>query len=98
MESSVCAVVFPAADREPGATIAALERQTRAADDIIVGSHEALRTALAGDSTWLWLLDGSVVPEPGALEHLLAALAELDSLPPPVLLASKVVGCEAFFK
>jgi len=40
---------------------------------------------------WFWLLDGAAIPATDALERLLAPLQELGPLPPPVLLASKVV-------
>ena len=54
----------------------------------------ALRAALADGVQWLWLLDGSVAPEPDALARLLEALEPLDTPGgpvPPVLLASTVV-------
>jgi hypothetical protein len=91
---SVCAVVLPAEGHDaPGLTIDALEHQSRAPDEVVVaGGREALRTALEGDSTWFWLLDGSVAPEPSALERLLEVLQHPDSMPAPVLLASKVLA------
>ncbi len=55
------------------------------------GFEEAVHGALRADTEWLWLLDGSVVPEPEALEHLIGAVGALDALPAPVLLASKVL-------
>ncbi len=51
-----------------------------------------LRAGLEGSAEWFWLLDGITVPEEGALEALLAPLAELGDLTAPVLMASKVVG------
>ena len=45
-----------------------------------------------GTAPWLWMLDGSAVPRPGALAALCAAARQLDPLPVPVLLTSKVVG------
>lgn len=92
----VCAVV--ASSRAEGgsleATVEALERQTRPPDEVIAlppGGHEALPTGLAARADWVWLLDGSVVPEPAALETLLGASGQWDELPVPGLLASKVV-------
>lgn len=52
-----------------------------------------LRAAQSHSCRWLWLLDGCAVPEPGALQALLAA-SEAASAPPPLLLASKVVDRE----
>jgi hypothetical protein len=49
-----------------------------------------VRAARARGCRWLWLLDGWAVPEPGALEALLAA-SEAAAAPTPLLLASKVV-------
>ncbi len=51
----------------------------------------ALRPALEGGAQWLWLLDAGVVPDPRALEHLLAATAAADGLPAPVLVTSRVL-------
>jgi hypothetical protein len=86
----VCAVAPPRATEEARrAVLAGLERQRRAPDAV------APAGSWGGDERceWLWLLDGSAVPEPGALEALLGALEGLDApLPEPVLLASKVVG------
>jgi hypothetical protein len=96
-EHSVCAVILGPEPRSgPQLTIQEVEGQTQVPQEIMVGegasgSRRALAAALQGQAAWLWLLDGSVRPEPRALEHLLAVLGELKELPPPVLLASKVV-------
>ncbi len=84
----VCAVVCGKA------LLSALERQTRPPDDVLVHSgpvRERLEVAADRDATWFWLLEEDVVPEPTALDHLLAPVADSDLLS-PVLMASKVVG------
>lgn len=84
-------MVFPAGPGAPEGTLAALGRQARRPDQVVVlGSGASVHTALAGECEWLWLLDHAAVPEPGALEQLLEAVERTD--PPPVLLASKVVN------
>jgi hypothetical protein len=55
------------------------------------GLREGLREGFDRQTHWVWLVDGSTAPEPSALERLLEAVANLGSLSPPVLLASKVV-------
>jgi hypothetical protein len=94
--SQVCAAVFLSEEEEAGvaATLEALDRQTRAADARVVapGAPVALRAAAEQGAEWVWLLDGSALPEPAALERLLEALDRLEPLPSPILLASKVVG------
>ena len=100
MTQTVRAVVVPAGlDEGPSETLAALDRQTRPPDEVVVARHaagfqDAVRAALDRDMEWIWLLDGSVVPEPGALEGLLGSIGQLDLLPEPVLLASKVVSAD----
>jgi len=83
-------VVFPAGPgTEVGATVAALGRQTRAPDRVeVLDRADRVPRAMAGECEWLWLLDGGTLPQPGALEQLLAALERAD--PAPVLLSSKV--------
>jgi hypothetical protein len=56
-----------------------------------VGFHAGLKAALGGDQRWLWLLDGTAVPRPDALEHLLGAADPGEGLPAPALVASLVV-------
>ena len=52
------------------------------------GLERALR---ATPAAWIWMMDDETLPARGALEALLAPLADLGSLPRPALLASKVV-------
>jgi hypothetical protein len=78
------------------ATLDALGSQTRAPDEVFPVRHaaafqHAMWGGLDGGTEWFWLLDGSVVPEPRALESLLDAVGRVEELPDPVLLASKVV-------
>jgi hypothetical protein len=47
--------------------------------------------ALGTDAEWIWVLDGSAVPRPGALAALLDGLSRIDGLPPPALLSGIVV-------
>jgi len=90
--STVCAVV---AEWEPGAestTVAALGRQTRQPDRVVIAApgQPVARVSL-GQERWRWLLDGGVAPKPDALERLLEVAAGSGQLPAPALLASKVV-------
>lgn len=57
-------------------------------------AHAGLRAGLAEGADWVWLLDGSAVPAPDALERLLSVLDELGALPRPALLAGTVVGAD----
>lgn len=85
----VRAVVLPALDgRSTGPTVSALEAQTRAPSQVGVGLDSVPGSLEPG---WLWLVEGAVVPEPDALEHLLQAARALEPLGPPALLAGKVV-------
>ena len=77
----MCAVVGPG-------QVAAVEGQTRKPDEVVVDPHVARRSR----ASWFWLVDDSVTPEPRALEQLLALLDRWEKLPPPALLASKIVG------
>ena len=51
-----------------------------------------LESALAGGADWIWVMDGSARPRPGALAALLAGLERVDGLPAPSLLTGVVVG------
>jgi hypothetical protein len=87
------AVIIPANGAAAG-TVEAMERQTRPPGRIIALDStaelgDAIQQALESDRSWVWLLDGGVLPEPEALEHLLAA-AEIS--PAAVLLVSKFVS------
>ena len=91
----MCALVASAAGGDSiSLTGGALERQTRAPDEVLTlprAVDGALSAALATQATWIWLLDGSAVPEPAALETLLSVPECNGDLPFPALLASKVV-------
>jgi hypothetical protein len=83
--------VLPRGLPDLGAAVAAQDRPPDAVeevDNVLVAARGA-----AGEPgpDWLWLLDGSALPGRGALRALLAALGASPPLPPPVLLASKVV-------
>jgi len=55
------------------------------------GFNEGMRVAYLRGFDWLWLMDDDTIPNPDALERLLAALERLDGLPHPALLASHVL-------
>jgi len=87
---TVHALLAPGAPELRGA-VAAQERppeDVREAGDLAAAARAA---AAQGAAQWLWLLDGSALPAPGALSALLAALDASPPLPAPALLASKVV-------
>jgi hypothetical protein len=90
----IAALVCPADGRAPDATLAAVERQTQAPDEVLVAPEPAALPGLARDADWLWLLDCTALPEPEALRSLLAPLDDLGDLPLPALLASKLVGTD----
>ena len=84
------AVILPSMGAEPDPTIQAVERQTRPPDRILVAeSDDATRAQSPPEAAWVWLVDAGVVPEPEALDRLLAAAAS--AFPVPVLLVSKVL-------
>ncbi len=58
--------------------------------------HDALggAGATAGDAEWLWLVEGDAVPEPGALDALLAVAADHGDLPAPALVAGRVLAAD----
>jgi hypothetical protein len=91
MPVSVCAVV-----RNPEqACLAALEAQTRRADEVVVADadswHLALADARSTRANWLWLIEGDAELRPDALEELLVGLEAAREVPAPLLLASKVL-------
>lgn len=51
----------------------------------------AVRAGLTTSCDWLWVVDAEVLPAPRALEQFLSAAPGAGSLPPPVLLAGKVL-------
>jgi hypothetical protein len=69
-------------------TLEALDRQSRVPDEVVTADRGA--APYGAETSWLWLLDGSAVPEPSALERLLDVVAR-PPMQPPVLLASKIV-------
>ena len=79
---SVCAVVASAA------LVANQER----APDAIAETPDVLGRVATVDGDWVWLVDGTALPDPGALRALLDAAARLEPLAPAALLASVVVG------
>jgi hypothetical protein len=55
------------------------------------GLRQGVVRALATDAEWIWVLDGSAAPRPGALDALLASLERVDGLPQPALLTGVVL-------
>ena len=75
------------AEKFPGVQLLALEVNEGASG----GFHEGMRRGLELGFSWLWVMDDDTIPEPTALERLLAARERLDGLPEPVMLASRIV-------
>ncbi len=90
--AAVVVALDRAADR---AAQAAVEAQTRPVDEVLVrpSARDALDPA-PPVADWLWLLAAGVVPEPGALQGLLAPLSSLGPLAAPALLSGKVVAAD----
>ena len=78
----VCALALPGS---PGlsADVAVVED-----DRLLAGLNRALATG----ADWVWILDGSATPRPGAIDILRAGLERVAELPPPSLLTGVVVG------
>jgi GT2 family glycosyltransferase len=56
------------------------------------GFHDGLtRQSATGEFGWYWLMDDDTVPTPTALEKMLGGLSRVGDLPPPAILASKVL-------
>jgi rhamnopyranosyl-N-acetylglucosaminyl-diphospho-decaprenol beta-1,3/1,4-galactofuranosyltransferase len=55
------------------------------------GFREGVRRAYEAGFDWLWLMDDDTIATATALEELLRVPAELDGLPEPLVLASKVI-------
>ena len=70
----------------PAAQLAELTRNTGGAGGFAYG----MARALDGAADLIWLMDDDTVPEPGALEALLAA-RDRHPAPPPALVASRVL-------
>jgi len=76
----------------PAGTADAVSRQTQPPHRVVIAEAGwAPDSESLGQETWVWLLDGGVLPEPEALERLLEVAADPGRLPAPALLASKVV-------
>jgi hypothetical protein len=56
--------------------------------------RQGVARALASGADWIWVLDGSAIPRPGALEALLAGLGRVGGLPEPALLTGVVVTAD----
>lgn len=93
MTASVRVAAVVLLGRARSQVVASAERQTRRPDELVTPhartAAEALRAAPA-TWDWVWLLDGSAVPAPDALEQLLAPLGNLGPLPRPLVLGSVV--------
>ena len=73
---------------------AALTAQERAPDGIVRvagGLRQAVEEALRTDAAWVWILEGSTAPRPGALGALLDGLERVGDLPEPGVLAGVTV-------
>ncbi|MCB0168774.1 MAG: glycosyltransferase family 2 protein [Anaerolineae bacterium] len=55
------------------------------------GFYEGLKRAYADQYDWIWVMDDDSIPEPDALQQLLAAYQRLEPVKPPKLLASRAV-------
>ncbi len=88
---AVTALVSPLAHHPDllAETRTALAAQGRAPQAVL--EDAGIDAALATGAAWLWLLDGVTVPQPGALAAFEDALERLHGLPPPLVLAGKVV-------
>jgi hypothetical protein len=78
------------------ATRTALEQQSRRVPEIRAAAtlSEALAAARAAGAEWLWVLEPGTRPRQDALEHLVDVLERPTPLPPPVLLASRIITPE----
>src|SRR5437764_3298503 len=88
--SAICAVVgAPGGDLER-----AVAAQSNPPEEVVsgpAGLRELVERALATGADWLWLLDGSSLPRPGALLALRDAVRRVDGLPEPAVLGGMVV-------
>lgn len=81
----VCAVLAEH-DRELQSAVAAQERPA----DLVARFSDTPSAA----ADWLWILDGTALPCPGALAALLSVARRLDSIVSPVLLTTRIVGSD----
>jgi hypothetical protein len=86
----VCAVVGRSSERLEHALNAQRPKPHTVVEDARL--RASLERALESDADWIWVLDGSAVPRPDALQALLAALDRTDGLPAPALLTGVVVA------
>ena len=70
----------------PDVTVVALAENQGATG----GFWEAIAAGLLTEADWLWLMDDDSIARPSALAELLTAVDQLDGLPPPALLCSRV--------
>ena len=91
--SAICAVVgAPGGDLER-----AVAAQSNPPEEVVsgpTGLRELVERALATGADWLWLLDGSSLPRPGALLALRDAVRRVDGLPEPAVLGGMVVTAD----
>jgi hypothetical protein len=86
---SVCALVGrPSRQLEDGLSDQGADLAEIVADGQL---RRGLERALESDPDWVWVLDGSSIPRPGALAALLGGLDRVGELAAPVLLAGVVV-------
>lgn len=90
--ADVCALIY--GDKLDPAVADAVAAQTSGPREaLVLPGRLAPALQAAGSVSWVWLLDGCTVPEPGALEALLAA-RDIATAPVPVILVSKVLGSD----
>lgn len=88
--TNVCAILAPGERLD-----AAVREQSRQPESAIAegGSLRGLvERALDSGAGWIWVLDGSAAPRPGALAELLDALERVDGLVEPHLMTGAVLG------
>lgn len=88
---SVCAIV----EAHSGSLLAAVEAQSHPPAHVVPFEEplqHGLRSPRSVHSDWLWLLDGTVIPEPTALEALVGGLGRTAGLPRPSILTGSVVS------
>jgi rhamnopyranosyl-N-acetylglucosaminyl-diphospho-decaprenol beta-1,3/1,4-galactofuranosyltransferase len=87
------------ATRRPD-VLAAIEAQSRPVEEALrmasehgraVAVRRALESSAAAAADWIWLLDAGVVPQPDALDALLAPLDSMGTLVAPLVMSGKVM-------
>ena len=74
-------------DRFPSVEVVALPENEGSSG----GFHEGMKAAIERGVDWLWVMDDDTIPAQDALEKLLDAPSQLNGMPQPSLLASKVL-------